>query len=278
MTQPPSDWPSLVIAIEHADPVDLYRLTDALAALSDEYEKHLRRVLPTVEPEETRLLISDVRKGSTIIEVYPQLAWIQPFIPSQEKVMATLGFVKNLKDLMGPYFKQGERNASLSASSVKNLHDLAAVIAQDPKGSLSFTARTDRPDGSVEQFKIEKLQAQTAIENLSSERLERERKEQAQHPKVLLVFQQTKASAARMGKPTGDLGIVESIDTKPHKVVYVSQLAGDQIKAQIKAPGQNPYEVGFIVDVNVETVGGRPKAYRVMALHEVIDLSDDGSE
>lgn len=275
MPKPPSDWPSLVIAIEHEDPVDLNQLTAALGAVSDEYERHIRRELPQTEPRETRLLITEVRKGSTIIELVPQLAWVQPFIPSYEKVALTAGFVRNVKDLLSPYFKRGNRTPSLPASTVKNLHDLAAIIAQDPSGSISFTARTDKPDGSVEQFRYTKNDAREALQNLDAERAERERKDSAEHEKVLLVFRQTRAADAAMGKATGDMGIIESIDARPRRVVYVSKLAGDKIKDDIQTAGLNPYHRGYIVDVNVGTSGGRPQVYRVMALHEIIDIDDD---
>ena len=67
---------------------------------------------------------------------------------------------------------------------------------------------------------------------------------------------------------------VERIDQVPRTLIYASDLAGQRIKDEILKPDGNPFQKGFIVDLDVETVGGRPKVYRVIAVHEVIDLDE----
>jgi hypothetical protein len=37
----------------------------------------------------------------------------------------------------------------------------------------------------------------------------------------------------------------------------------------------NVYKKGFVVDVNVQLVNGKPAAYRVTNVHQVIDLPSD---
>jgi predicted nucleic acid-binding Zn ribbon protein len=50
--------------------------------------------------------------------------------------------------------------------------------------------------------------------------------------------------------------------------------AEERIRHEIADADENVYKKGFDVDVNVEVRGGRPIAYRVVAVHSVIDLSD----
>lgn len=38
---------------------------------------------------------------------------------------------------------------------------------------------------------------------------------------------------------------------------------------------ENVYKKGFVVDVSVRLVGGRPSVYAIMNVHSVIDLPDD---
>jgi hypothetical protein len=38
------------------------------------------------------------------------------------------------------------------------------------------------------------------------------------------------------------------------------------------------FRKGFVVDVNVSTIEGRPVAYRVTNVHQVIDLPEDDQE
>jgi hypothetical protein len=86
---------------------------------------------------------------------------------------------------------------------------------------------------------------------------------------------QSSLADARVGKRTSEKGIIERIDTTPRSLVYISELAGQRIKEEIIRPGGNPYGKGFIVDVDVETLGGRPKVYRILEVHDVIELDDD---
>jgi hypothetical protein len=61
-------------------------------------------------------------------------------------------------------------------------------------------------------------------------------------------------------------------------LVYASDLAEQRIKHEIAEAENNVFKKGFIVDVNVQTKGGRPVAYRVTNLHQVIDLPDDDDD
>jgi predicted nucleic acid-binding Zn ribbon protein len=58
-------------------------------------------------------------------------------------------------------------------------------------------------------------------------------------------------------------------------LIYASDLAEQRIKHEISEADDNVFRKGFIVDVNVETRGGRPVAYRIANLHQVIELPDD---
>ena len=59
--------------------------------------------------------------------------------------------------------------------------------------------------------------------------------------------------------------------------MYASELAEQRIKHEIRESEDNVYKKGFVVDVNVKMVNGRPSVYAVTNLHEIIDL-DDGSD
>jgi hypothetical protein len=56
--------------------------------------------------------------------------------------------------------------------------------------------------------------------------------------------------------------------------LYASDLVEQRIKHEIREADDNVYKKGFIVDVNFQLKGGRPVAYRVTNLHQVIDLPD----
>ena len=41
---------------------------------------------------------------------------------------------------------------------------------------------------------------------------------------------------------------------------------------------ENPFRKGFVVDVHVQYVEGKPRQYTVLDLHEVVDIDDDTDE
>lgn len=57
-------------------------------------------------------------------------------------------------------------------------------------------------------------------------------------------------------------------------LVYGSELAEERIKHEIREADENVYKKGFIVDVNVKSTGGRPVAYAITNIHQIIDLPD----
>jgi len=74
------------------------------------------------------------------------------------------------------------------------------------------------------------------------------------------------------GKPSGERIVIEDISDKPLALIYASEMAEDRIKHEIREADENVFKKGFVVDVNVRSIGGRPVAYAVTNVHQVIDL------
>jgi len=60
--------------------------------------------------------------------------------------------------------------------------------------------------------------------------------------------------------------------------MYASELSEQRLKHEIREAEDNVYKKGFVVDVNVKMVNGKPAVYAVTNVHEVIDLPDDDEE
>jgi hypothetical protein len=93
-----------------------------------------------------------------------------------------------------------------------------------------------------------------------------------------MVFIQANIKDAPVGKKTSERVKIEQIADRDLPLVYASALAEQRIKHEIQVADENVFKRGFIVDVNVETLGGRPVAYRVTNLHQVIDLPSADDE
>ena len=134
--------------------------------------------------------------------------------------------------------------------------------------------RACHKDGEVlQELRVAKAEAVHVVENAAAQRREIEHFESAAYTKVLLRLHQSSLDEPKTDRPTSEKSVVEHVDDKPRRFGYASDLAEQKIKSEIIAG--SPWTKGSIVDLDVETVGGRPKVYRIVEVHEVIDLDDD---
>ncbi|WP_395543403.1 hypothetical protein [Neotabrizicola sp. sgz301269] len=263
--------PLIVVVIENSDPIDLLDFTSSLTGLAREHEARLRAERPGIEPDETRLLIVEVRKGSIVLEMLPALA---PIISTMEYTNTAANFVQHLAALVNPLRKQGGRLEDPTTAQLRNLNETVQSVVRDSDGALRVQARFK--NGKVlQELIIEKEDAKVIEANVLEQRREIEAGKSVGYPRVLMRLHQSSVEDVRVGKKTSEKGIVESIDMVPRVLIYASDLAGQRIKDEIMKPDGNPFQKGFVIDLDVETVGGKPRVYRVLNVHDVVDLEDD---
>lgn len=261
----------IVIEIRNEQPIDLLEFTASLTGLAREHEATLREARPELPVDETRLLIVDVRKGSIILELLPVLA---PFISAAEFTNTAVAFVENFAKAIGHLKLPGGRLPDAKTQRLKNMIDAVLALSRDPGGEMSISARL-RDGDTLQELVVRREEARQVVENASAQRKEIEQTQDVVYEKVLMRLHQSSVDALRVGKRTSEKGIVERIDLVPRTLVYVSDHAGRVIKGEILKPEGNPFQKGFIVDLDVETVGGRPRVYRILAVYEVIDLEEE---
>ncbi len=152
-----------------------------------------------------------------------------------------------------------------------------AAIAKDPNGKSKIEAVVYE-DGKKKiraVLKFDTKEAAHAVEKIEAHKKRLETTANADHQRVLMIFTQTNVKTPQVGKRTGEWVRIESISPKEFPVIYASDLAEQRIKHEITEDDTNVYKKGFQVDVNVETRGGKPVAYRVTNIHDVIDLPDE---
>ncbi len=90
----------------------------------------------------------------------------------------------------------------------------------------------------------------------------------------MMVFTQTNVKTPRLEKRTGERVVIDEISPADKALVYASELAEQQIKHEITESDDTVFKKGFIVDVAIMKNGDRVIAYKVINLHQVIDLTD----
>ena len=263
--------PLIVVVIENSDPIELLDFTASLTGLAREYEARVRAQRPGVDLDETRLLIVEVRKGSIILEMLPALP---PIVTNVEYANTAIDFVKHLAGMVGQLKLPGGRLDDPTTSRLKNLGDAVQAVVRDSTGRLKIEARYK--NGKVlQELVIEKDDAVVIETNVIGQRREIERSKSVPYPRILMRLHQSSVEDLRLGKRTSEKGIVECIDMTPRKLIYASDLAGQRIKEEIMKPDGNPFQKGFVIDLDVETVGGKPRVYRVIEVYDIIDLDED---
>jgi hypothetical protein len=81
----------------------------------------------------------------------------------------------------------------------------------------------------------------------------------------------------KTGKSSPDMGKIESIYPKELPVFWLSEMDARRVKSQ----KNSPFGTNYVVDVNVQRVGGVPRIYRVLRLIDILqkdegDLPNDG--
>jgi hypothetical protein len=175
---------------------------------------------------------------------------------------------------------QGKKVPELRKSELDDFMKGVAAVANDPDGSATLkSAQYDRsePDGKKTRvsMKFDTKDAQRAIRVIDEQKRELEAKGFEVVENQLLVFWQSNLKQTDTGKRTGELAIMEYVTKKPLAVVYDSDLAEQRIKHETSSGDRNLYKLGFYVTARIETLNGRPVAYRISEVHDIIELPDD---
>lgn len=266
-----ADAARIEVIIANHDPLDLIDFTASLTAMAREHESRLKASNPKIDIDETRLLIVDIRKGSVVLELLPILA---PIISTAEVTNTAVAFVEHLGRAFSILQKPKGRIENPTTAQLKNMSDAVQVIANDSAGQLKIAAKYQNGQ-VIQEFIVTKAEAMQIAQNAYDQRKEIEKKESAEFKMVLMRLHQTSADSLKIDKRTSEKGIVERIDGTPRTLIYASDLAGQRIKSEILQADGNPFQKGFIVDLDVETVNGSPRVYRIVEVHDVIDLDDE---
>ena len=92
---------------------------------------------------------------------------------------------------------------------------------------------------------------------------------------MLMIFTRSDVHTAALGRPSGEKVLMEEISERPLSLTYGSDLAEQRLKHEIREADDNVYKKGFLVDVQTKVSRGRPVAYAVTQVHDVIDIGEE---
>lgn len=252
---------SLVLTISNDGPIELVRLSESLSALAASFARYADRNGLAINGDDVRLYVKEIRSGSIQIELIA-LANTVPMIIEQAR--SILEFARFLSDTIR-YFR-GEADKPPAETTTKDAQDVKyflGPVAADPKASLQITARENSTvnvtlnissnDANAVQNRATNFVAQQSAPVTGVQRQ--------------MLFYWYQARDQRAAK-AGDLGIIEAISPRAVKTL----ISSDEVKEQML--GEALFRKAYVVDVDVQTINGRPNLYKILAVTGSFERED----
>ena len=254
------------------DPAELVSLVGAFAAVANQFESYLRREHPNLKGA-ARLFVQDIRQGSIIVELIPV---IQPLIANMDNALIVDGFVRRFGNQLQKY-AQGIRDESATKGDIKDLMGAVTLIANDPDGKSIISSVEYSKTKATTKFKIEfdTEGAKKAKETLQLQKAAIDLPAYEIFENKLMVFVRTSVRVSDTGKKTELQAVIEAIHSKPLSITFETDTARERIEGEIREDEKNVYKKGFFVDCYTERLNGKPVAYRITAIRDIIPLPDD---
>ncbi len=268
--------PYIELRIDVDQPLHLGDFVHAFTALGAEYERYSRLREPDTETHAS-LYVQDIKEGSIVAHLIPDL------YPALLAVGGGMAAVLAIEDFIRRYgsrlrgYITGTRAEDATKSELKDFARQVAAISHNPGSRLSLAA-IEVKEGEREVrafFEFNTEEARAIEEHVELHAVALEHQTGNVHERVVMVFTRSDVRGAALGHRSGEWVRIEEISHRARPLIYQSDLAEEKIKYEIVEADDNVYKKGFIVDVAVEERNGRVFAYRVLHLHQVIDLPDD---
>lgn len=274
------------------EPVELVELTLAFQGLGRDYKRFLqdraRSDGKKINVEDVKLYITKIESNCILAELAGGSSILGAVYSVMDYQNIFTDYVRNFRDTIN-YFRGLAREKEVRAAEIQTtkagaqaISDLMGVVAgksRTGKFALRARAGSETPDGHKVYLEIE-LTSDEAAEAQRGALIAKkvlDYRGDADHPNVLLYFQQTSTDEPKASGRTADKAIIRSISSEALPVHFASGLDQALINDMKDDPNQNPFKAAFRVDVNVEVDRhDQPRYYRVLHIHEV--LPDEGEE
>lgn len=253
----------LRIEINNDKPIDLMDLTNSFFSVADEYKRFVESEYGEVKKEDVALYVQEIRSGSIIADLVSVAPFIFPVLSQMNSAATIIAFSAYLKKgydfLLG---KDNQRPTNFKKVDYQNFANFVEPVAKDKASQLTiFNVINGNP---ILVYKLPSLDANAAQNAAKREMGMIIEPSTGLHRNVVLYWHQVKKDVI---SHTGDRAIIESIASYPVKVIFESE----KVKAEMVLGDANPLTSGYLVDVSVETINGKPVLYKVLNLHERIE-------
>lgn len=186
-----------------------------------------------------------------------------------ENVNTIIDFARYVKGVFDYLIKGEGEKPQIDLQECNNFSNVLNFVTSDQKGKMSIGAVSKVERGNVFNNCVFNFGDGNSAQNqLHKEMctLQEECQENDIYERVLMQIYQLRSDA---DTNIGNKAVIDEIFKGKHLPVVFNS---EELKNNILFLDANPTRKAYQVDVKVQTLSGRPKAYKVMALHDVIDL------
>ncbi|MCI7348961.1 MAG: hypothetical protein MSN12_14375 [Bacteroides stercoris] len=256
----------LRIHIENSQPVEVADFTKTMNAFGALFASFAQKNGKSKEEANAKLYVSKIIEGSIDIHLV-ELATMG-IIPFVENSNLILDFAKHIKSIYDYYVKGSSFKPELTPADLRNVHDMVSVPANDRNGVMSVQVIRGNVDSILYSGCTFNYIEGNGIQNKSDYEQKEIRSVSDNgdvYKKQLMAIYQV-----REGEGVGNKAIIDAISSKALALLFDSKVLEDEIlRSEI-----NPIKSAYYVDVMILTAQGRPAAYKVMALHDIISLDE----
>jgi hypothetical protein len=238
-------------------PISVYDYSQALFALNNQFNREFKKH-PLLDPRHLDLQIDRLETGSIKLQILPVIVGTLFFLDGLNIIVQSMENFEKIKSYL--LRETIKKPFDFNKQDMEDVKNLVKPVVKEPGSSLSMIGKSNNSikvqvNISWEQANIMKTQAQEEIKNLNLP-------DHSAHTQVLLYLHEAVNKIDK--EDVGDKGIIEDISPDPVRLYFPDP----EIKHIIL---ENPFQKIFEVSVEIQTIQGLPKVYKIMKLHDVFD-------
>lgn len=259
---------ALRIHIEHSKPIEVGDFVKTLNAISGLFSDYVRKNGEYQDVAQAKLYVEKIENGCIDIHLCEVIsASIIPFLENVNIIMDFAGYVKSIVN----YYTKGIGDKpSLTVKELKEIHDLFTVTAKD-RGSKAMIGAIRKADKinvfnncTFNSFDGNAAQNQARIE--TEDGFNENGDEKIYRRKLMKIYQMR----SDMSNDTGNKAVIDAISPRRINLCFET----DELKMSVLNSENNPIKKVFLVDIVAQTINGKLAAYKVIALHDIMDFDD----
>lgn len=247
----------LEITIRNTKMVDLVDLTQSLFGISEQYKAYIKN--DSKNSCIGNLYIKEIRKGSIVIELVAQTL---PYIALFSTSAPIADWVRQLQQTLD--WLKGEcaiKPVHVTKKDLEQIRGIVRPIAKDHGSQMNLNVTDNTHNHCTVNYNINYNDAKKIESEATKQIAKIEVEDEHIYRKCLMTWYQSRLDKKAK---TGDMATIEAITQKPLKLIFLN----DQDKESMYNAGNQfdkPWhELAFTVDVEVQSILGQPKRYKII--------------